>query len=74
MIPAKNDPRWTKFLRGLNTIQASNLQTRMMLSRIKLKIGSNPTDETKKEVIASAWEFFTKNQATVADDIQKIFA
>jgi hypothetical protein len=74
MIPAKNDPKWIKFTRGLSTIQAANLPTRMMLSRLKLKLGNNPTDALRQEVIASAWDFFTKNQASVADDIQKIFA
>lgn len=73
MIPAKTDPKWTKFISNLGAIAVTDLSTRMMLNRIKMKVGFNATDATKKQAIEEAYDFFTKNQATLKDEIQKIF-
>jgi hypothetical protein len=73
MVPPKTDAKWKKFVTNIGSIEAANLPTRMLLSRLRLRVGANPTEAGRQEVIHSAWEFFSKNETTVADDIKKIF-
>jgi hypothetical protein len=73
MLPAKTDPKWTKFVTNLPTLQVTNLPARMLVNRLKLKLGMGSTDAIRKEIIDAAYEFFSKNETAVADDIKKIF-
>jgi len=73
MIPTqKSDPRWTKFLASMGLVKVNNLSTKMLISRLKL-LGWEGSEAKKQEAIAAAYEFFTKNAATVQDDIKVIF-
>jgi hypothetical protein len=73
MLPPKTDPKWNKFLTNLPTVQVSNLPARMLINRLKLKLGMGSGDASRKEIIDSAYEFFSKNETAMAEDIKKIF-
>jgi hypothetical protein len=74
VVPQKSDPKWGTFLNGLGSLQPEYLATKMLMNRLKLKMAMNPGEATRKEAIDAAYDFFIKNQSTVADDIQRIFA
>jgi len=73
MIPAKSDPKWEKFLLSLGSIPVSDLSVKMMMNRIKMKTLFDPSEAVKKQAISDAFDFFTKNQVSMKDDIKKIF-
>jgi len=73
MVPAKSDPKWAKFLGSLGKTQVTDLSTRMMMNRLKMKISFDGSEATKAKAIAEAYDFFSKNQANLKDDIKLIF-
>jgi len=44
-----------------------------MMNRIKMKTLFDPSEAVKKQAISDAFDFFTKNQVSMKDDIKKIF-
>lgn len=74
MVPPKSDEKWKHFVTNIGSLEVTNLPTRMLLNRLKLKVGSDSPDEVRWEAIDSAWKFFSKNLAMVADDIEKLFS
>lgn len=73
MVPPKTDWKWQRFLDRIDTVEVSNLPTRMLVNRLKLKIGFDPAPAARQAALDSAYEFFCKNEAAVADDIKRIF-
>ena len=73
MIPPKSDPKWTKFLNNLGNIVVTELPTRMLLNRIKMKVLFDPSEAVRKQAIDDAFDFFTKNEAILGNDVQKVF-
>lgn len=73
MLPPKTDWKWQRFLDRIGTVEVSNLSTRMLVNRLKLKIAFDPTPAVKAAALDAAYEFFRKNEAAVAHDIQRIF-
>jgi len=49
-----------------------NLSTRMLMSRLKVMTGEK-TEDSRKRAIAAAFDFFTKNEALVKDDLKQLF-
>jgi hypothetical protein len=74
MLPPKSDPRWAKFVDNLASIQVTDLSARMFLSRLKMRAGAGNSEAIKRELIAAAYDFFSKHETTMADDIRHIFA
>ena len=72
-VPPKNDPRWRRFLNTLNDVRAANLATKMLISRLKVKIAFDPSQAAKDQAIEAAYDFFSRNESAVADDIGQIF-
>jgi hypothetical protein len=73
MLPSKSDPKWLRFIDDLAGIQVESLPARMFLNRLTLKLQANASADAKSEAIGEAFEFFTKNQCAIAEDIQRIF-
>lgn len=74
MVPPKQDPKWTKLINNLESVQSYSLSTRLMLSKLKLTMTrEKSSDASKKQSIAEAYDYFTKNEANLKDDIKLIF-
>jgi hypothetical protein len=73
MVPPKSDRKWQRFLDHISTVEVSNLSTRMLVNRLKLKIAFEPTAAVKAAALDMAHDFFCKNESAVADDIKRIF-
>lgn len=73
MVPSKTDLKWVKFLDNLGKLPVTDLSARMMLNRVKTKIMFDGSEAVKKQMISDAYDFFTKNEATLKDDIKLIF-
>lgn len=73
MVPAKSDPKWSKFIGNLGKIQVTDLSTRMMMNRLKMKVSFDGSAPVKQKAIEEAYDFFMKNQANLKDDIKLIF-
>jgi hypothetical protein len=73
MVPTKSDPKWGKFIGNLATIQVSDLSTRMMMNRLKMRVSFDQSEAARQKAIGEAYDFFLKNQANLKDDIKQIF-
>ncbi|MCG8334018.1 MAG: hypothetical protein MJE63_05845 [Proteobacteria bacterium] len=71
MIPNISDQCWKKIVENPEEYKdiVSSLQTRIFLTAIKVKSHRLSIDE----LIKLAYDFFTKNEDSLADDIQAIF-
>ena len=74
MIPAANDPKWEHLVGNLDKIAVSNLPTRMMFNRMKLRLCCNPTEPMRRQAITEIREYLTKNEAILQDDLKAIFS
>lgn len=74
MIPSKDSPQWTAFIDRLGSVPVTNLATRMMMTRLKMKLNfEKNSPEAKQQCITEAHEFFLQNQNNVQSDIKLIF-
>ncbi len=73
MVPSKTDLKWMKFLDNLGKLPVADLSVKMMMNRVKTKIMFDGSEAVKKQMISDAHDFFTKNEATLKDDIKLIF-
>lgn len=65
MIPAENDPRWTRVLTSESDLSASSLATRILISRLRREVKAAPGTVGAK--IAELRDFVSKNPFAVAD-------
>ena len=72
MVPPVSDPRWTQYLDNLNRVLLKNLVTKLLSTRLRM-MNWQQSEEKKQAAIAVAYEFFVKNEAGIADDMQLIF-
>jgi hypothetical protein len=73
MIPAQSDPRWGHFLNNIGNLKVTELATRMVLNRIKLKLSFDNSDSVRKQSIVEVHAFLTKNENVLQNDIKAIF-
>lgn len=73
MVPPKTSWKWQRFLDYMGTMEVSNLPTRMLVNRLKLKMAFEPGPAARVAALDVAYDFFCKNEAAVADDIKRIF-
>jgi len=73
MLPQKDDARWARFIEELAQVQVKDLAAQMMIKGLKLKLKQDGTEEAKAEAIHTAYEFFSKNETAMAEDIHRIF-
>lgn len=74
MVPMKNSPQWSKFIDTLGSIPVTHLATRMLMTRLKMKLKmENDSPDARLQAISEAFDFFTQNQNTVQSDIKLIF-
>lgn len=72
MIPPKTDPRWAALVTGTEAFPLKGLAARMMLTRVRL-MGSREGGQAVAEAVDTAYDFFSKNLESAADDIRTIF-
>jgi hypothetical protein len=72
-VPSVSDPKWNKFVASLSTIRANELSTKMFINRLKIKVMFDNSEVVKQAVIREAYDYFTKNQVALKDDIQLVF-
>ena len=72
MVPPKTDPGWNRFLNNLENYAPKSLPTKILMTRLKL-ISKQGSAEAKKAMVDAAFDFFTKNEVSVKDDIKLIF-
>lgn len=65
MIPASNDPKWTRALTGSASPANASLGTRMLLSRLRTQVMLDPGSMSK--AIAELRDYFARNSAAQAD-------
>ena len=73
MLPPKEDPRWQKLVVDQSEFPLQALATKMLLTRVRLLVGGNPSSEKIMEAVTIAYEFFKKNEHSVSSDIKCIF-
>jgi len=74
MVPEKSDPKWTTFLRNMESKEVAGLATKMLMARIKL-MNWEQSESMKQKAIVAAHDFFSKNEGVEAirNDIKVIF-
>ncbi|CAN5699531.1 hypothetical protein BH10BDE1_BH10BDE1_02060 [soil metagenome] len=72
MIPEKSDPVWKQIIVQAENFEFTALPTKMLFMRIRL-IRMQPSEQNLESAIASAYEFFSKNQNEVHDDLEVLF-
>jgi hypothetical protein len=73
MVPPKTDPKWTKLISNLDKFRVTQLVTRMFFVQLKLITTWGESAENKQKALNLAYDFFTKNETYVKDDIKLIF-
>ncbi len=75
MIPPLDSPKWDAFLKNIHAYgkNTSNLATKMLLSRLNIKMQFSPSAQELQELKKMSYEFFKKNEKRVVDDIKMIF-
>lgn len=71
MVPAASHPRWAQLVKGEVSFDYKFLALKIALTRYqhKVRFDEKELNNSVKELI----EFFTKNEALLADDIKTIF-
>ena len=72
MIPPKTDKIWKLLILGEQIYDLKSLPTKMLVMRIRL-LARDQTSEMMNEAISIAYDFFSKNQLVLQEDIKTIF-
>ena len=72
MIPDKSDPIWKRVVEDAEKHRLSALPTKMLFMRIRL-IRMQPSAQNLESAIASVYDFFSKNENEVREDIDALF-
>ena len=67
-VPPITDPRWTEFIQSRRDYPLKCLATRIMYGQAKLLAQRDPA-----QAIRLAYEYFQKNEALAAQDLQTVF-
>ena len=73
MLPPKTDAIWGKLVKGDISHEFKSFPASMMLSRHKRLISRDNSQQTILKLIDEAYEFFTKYENILQDDIEAIF-
>lgn len=73
MVPPKTDPAWRALLSNIEKVPVTGLSTKMLMTRLRLLLLWDKTEEKQQEAIKIAFDFFSKNEAAVRNDIKLIF-
>lgn len=71
MVPPKDNSVWRIVVDSKTDYHLSELATKMFLTRVRLLTKNDP--HKVAEAIDLAYEFFTKNEELLSNDIRKIF-
>lgn len=72
MIPPKTDPVWREIVDRTEDYEVSALPTKMLFMRIKL-LRYSGTSQSMTDAVNAAFDFFSKNEEAVRDDIEIVF-
>lgn len=73
MLPHKTDPRWEKIVISDRDVSLNNLATKMLLTRVRMMVKNDRSENNIKTAIDIAYDFFLKNEAIVKADIEILF-
>ncbi|MDP1827652.1 MAG: hypothetical protein Q8L48_30550 [Archangium sp.] len=72
LLPERDDPRWRDVVGGRRKYALQSLAARMLVTRLRLRTVRGD-EEAVQQAIASAWDFFERNEATTQADIDALF-
>ncbi len=72
MIPPKSDPRWEQIVLGNEVFNVQALPAKMLMMRVRL-LARDRTPQKIESAIEIAFEFFSRNEKILIDDIKNIF-
>lgn len=73
MIPPKSDPIWKEIVDNTEDLMISALPTKMLFMRVKM-LRRSGTSKSLSEAIDAAYDFFSKNEDAVKEDVAVVFA
>lgn len=73
MLPPKSNPIWEKLVKGDISHNFKSFPASMMLSRHKRLITRDNSQQTMLKLIDEVYEFFSKYESILEDDIKSIF-
>ncbi|OHD16408.1 MAG: hypothetical protein A2086_08070 [Spirochaetes bacterium GWD1_27_9] len=73
MLPEKTNPKWKKLLTGEINHNFKSIPAAMMVSRLKREIKKNDSPEHAKKLIEEVYNFFSKFEVILTEDIKVIF-
>jgi hypothetical protein len=73
MIPNLTDSRWDKLLQNPDSFQFQLLGLKILMGRIKMKLGTDNSRENLFKCKEEVYSFFVKNEKIIQKDLSQIF-